>query len=94
MQAQLAAAVAAEREDGHRLRRRAGIGKQLLDERVHAMRVLPQGVASAFAALRGGDELAAGALEALRAGDTRIGPGRRAWTRNRRRVGFGHRSRA
>ena len=91
VQAQLAAAVAAEREDRHRLRGRAGLGKELLDERVHAVRVLAQRVASAFAALGGGDELAAGGLEP-RAG-TR-GRAEAGLARDRRRVGLGHRRQA
>ncbi len=64
MQAQLATSVSAEGEDGHRLRRRAGIGKELLDERVHAVRVLPHRLAPAFAAGRCSGELAACGLEA------------------------------
>ena len=66
MQAQLAASVAAEGEDRHRARRRTGAGEELLHERIHAVRVLAQGVTSPFAALGRGFQFLAGAVKAGR----------------------------
>src|SRR5262249_27636732 len=82
VEAQLAATVAAEREDRYRVRRRTGIGKQLLDERVHAMRVLAERVQPAPAAFCGGYELLARRRET---------PCVRHGTRRGRCVGFRHR---
>ena len=65
VQAELPPAVAAQREDPDQLRRGARVGEQLLDERVHAERILPQRLAPALAALGRGDELAARRLQPL-----------------------------
>src|ERR1051325_12097801 len=50
VQTEVAASVAAERDDGHRPVAGAGVGEQLTDERVDAIRVALEGAASARAA--------------------------------------------
>jgi hypothetical protein len=63
MQAELPASVPAEREDADELRGRTGICKELLDEGVHALRVLLERMASPGASSRRSGELTTGAIE-------------------------------
>ena len=64
METQRPPPVAAEREHGNWLTARARFGIELLDERVHAMRVLAQGVPAPLAALAGRSELAPRGIDA------------------------------
>ena len=68
---ELLAAVAAEREDADRLADQPGVGKELLDEGVHALRVALERDPSALAPLGGGRQLVARRVEAL--GTRRVG---------------------
>ena len=63
VQAELAPAVSAEREHRDRLRQRPGIGIELLDERVHAVRGTAHRVASAFTPTGGIRQFAASGIE-------------------------------
>jgi hypothetical protein len=81
MQTQLAAAVAAEREDRHRLCGRAGIREDLLQERVHAVRILTDRQPPRLPAHGRGRELAARGFEPC--GTSRAGVAREC-------LGLGH----
>ena len=76
VQAELAPAVAAEREDADGLRERARLGEQLLHQRVHAVGVLPQRLAPALAPLGGRRQLDARGLDAGTPRGPRVGPTR------------------
>ena len=79
MQTQLAPPVAAEGEDADRLRGVGRLGEQLLEERVHPLRVLLQRDAPAIAPLGGDAQFGACRFEPRRAGRAGIagGAGRR-----------------
>jgi hypothetical protein len=74
VQAELAAPIPAKREDGNWLRRNACLGEQLLDESVHAVRVLAHGVTAPFTAARSGRQLAPRGVEPRGTQDARLLP--------------------
>src|SRR4029450_6087408 len=88
VQAELTTSVAAERKHADRLRRAGSLDEELLDERIHALRVLLERHASALAALSGWAQFPASCLEAGGSGRARVGRGH-----HRREIRLIHRAR-
>ena len=72
VQAEFATAISAERKDRHRLREGPGVRVELLDQRVHAVRILPHGMTSALAPPGGVGQFAARSIEPRGAADAGI----------------------